>query len=170
MQKTSFKKTLSCILCTVLIAASALITTGCTNSTANEEPSAAATVSETSAADTAASEADTAAVSEAASDVTVLGEGQTKFTFSVTDIEGNESVFEISTDKTNVGEVLLEHGLIAGEESEYGLYVKQVNGITADYDIDGTYWAFYIDGEYAMTGVDSTEITAGSAYAFKAEK
>ena len=45
-----------------------------------------------------------------------------------------------------------------------------VNGITADYNVDGTYWAFYIDGEYAMTGVDVTDITAGSAYAMKVEK
>ena len=165
MQKTSLKKTLSCILCTVLIAASALITTGCTNSSVNEDTTAAAAVSETTAA-----EENETAVSESSSNITVLGEGQTKFTFSVTDADGNESVFEINTDKTNVGEVLLEHGLIAGDESEYGLYVKQVNGITADYDADGTYWAFYIDGEYAMTGVDSTEITPGSAYAFKVEK
>lgn len=166
MQKTSLKKMLSCVLCTVLIAASALITTGCTNSNSNEEPSAAASISET----TAAENTDAAAVSEADQNVTLIGEGQTKFTFTVTDADGNESVFEISTDKTNVGEVLLEHGLIEGDNSEYGLFVKKVNGITADFDADGTYWAFYIDGEYAMSGVDSTEITPGSAYAFKVEK
>ena len=49
-------------------------------------------------------------------------------------------------------------------------YVKEVNGIIADYDVDGTYWAFYIDGEYASAGVDSTEITEGSIYMFKVEK
>ena len=63
--------------------------------------------------------------------------------------------------------VLLE--LIAGDESEYGLYVKMVNGITADYDADGVYWAFYINGEYAATGVDSTPITEGESYSFKVE-
>ena len=59
--------------------------------------------------------------------------------------------------------------LIAGEDSEYGLYVKTVNGVTVDYDTDGKYWAFYVDGEYAATGVDSTDITAGATYTFKAE-
>ena len=60
-------------------------------------------------------------------------------------------------------------GLIAGEDSEYGLYVKTVNGVTVDYDQDGKYWAFYVDGEYAATGVDSTDITTGATYTFKAE-
>ena len=69
-----------------------------------------------------------------------------------------------------MGEALLDKGLIAGDDSEYGLYVKTVNGVTLDYDKDGMYWAFYINGEYAQTGVDSTDITAGAEYAFKAEK
>ena len=68
-----------------------------------------------------------------------------------------------------VGAALLSLGLIAGEDSEYGLYVKTVNGVTVDYDTDGKYWAFYVDGEYAATGVDSTDITAGATYTFKAE-
>ena len=72
--------------------------------------------------------------------------------------------FTVHTDKNTVGEALLEHDLIAGEESEYGLYVKTVNGIVADYDTDQAYWAFYIDGEYAMSGVDTTEITEGATY------
>jgi hypothetical protein len=101
---------------------------------------------------------------------TVLGEGATVFTFSVTDADGNETLFEIHTDETTVGAALLGVDLIDGEQSDYGLYVKVVNGITADYDVDGTYWAFYIDGEYAMTGVDSTEVVAGATYAFKVEQ
>lgn len=99
----------------------------------------------------------------------MLGEGSTSFAFSVTDQDGNTSPFEIHTDKATVGEALLELGLIAGDDSEYGLFVKTVNGITLDYDKDGKYWAFYIDEAYASSGVDSTQITDGSSYAFKAE-
>ena len=76
----------------------------------------------------------------------------------------------MNTDKTVVGEALLDTGIIAGEDGDFGLYVKTVNGITADFDVDGTYWAFYINGEYAMTGVDQTDITPGTAYAMKVEK
>ena len=101
---------------------------------------------------------------------TVLGEGQTVFTFTVVDNEGNETHFEIHTDKEIVGDALLELKLIDGEVGQFGLYVKVVNGVTADYDVDKTYWAFYINGEYGFTGVDATKVEAGAAYMFKVEK
>ena len=69
-----------------------------------------------------------------------------------------------------MGDALSQLGLIEGEEGQYGLYVKSVNGIEADYDKDGVYWAFYIDGEYALTSVDATEVTDGAVYAFRVEK
>ena len=81
-----------------------------------------------------------------------------------------DASFEIHTDKTIVGEALLDLELIEGDMGDFGLYVKTVNGITADYDTDGTYWAFYVNGEYAMTGVDMTDIVDGDTYSFKVEK
>ena len=68
------------------------------------------------------------------------------------------------------GKALLDQGVIAGEDSSYGLYVKTVNGTTLDYDTDGMYWAFYINGEYAQPGVDATGVEDGAVYAFRAEK
>ena len=59
--------------------------------------------------------------------------------------------------------------LIDGEQGQYGLYVKTVNGIEADADKDQAYWAFYVNGEYATYGVDLTEIIDGDSYAFKYE-
>lgn len=103
-------------------------------------------------------------------DGATLGKGATAFTLVVVDGEGKSVTATVNTDKATVGEALLELGLVEGEESEYGLYVKVVNGITADYDTDGTYWAFYIDGEYAMTGVDTTNIVPGSTYTLQVEK
>ena len=96
--------------------------------------------------------------------------GEKTFTFTVVDINGNQTSEEISTDKQYVGEALMDQGKIEGEDGQYGLYVKKVNGIVADYDIDQTYWAFYINGEYAMTGVDRTEVVNGETYTFKQEK
>lgn len=123
---------------------------------------------DTKETDVTASEAGVVAGTE--DSFTVLGEGSTKILFTVTDQDGNETEFEIHTDKETVADALLEHDLIAGEDSAYGLYVKEVNGITADYDTDGTYWAFYVNGEYALSGVDTTPVTEGEAYAFKVEK
>ena len=86
-------------------------------------------------------------------------------TISVEVKAGDNSVtFTIKTDKETVGEALMEHGLIEGEDGAYGLYVKKVNGILADFDVDGSYWAFYINGEYAMSGVDTTNIDTSASY------
>lgn len=159
-KKTDSRKLLSVILCIVLIAAVALFTTGCQDT---ETPNTEASTTDAAVID----EKLTEEASDA--DVTVLGVGEKSFTFTVTDAAGAETEFEIHTNKTTVGDALIELELIAGEEGAYGLYVKTVNGITVDYDKDGKYWAFYVNGEYASTGVDSTQITDGAAYSFKVE-
>ncbi len=105
---------------------------------------------------------------EAAS-ATVLGEGETVITVKTVDLEGVETTFEVHTNAATVGDALTEVKLIEGHDSEYGLYVDTVNGITLDWEKDGKYWAFYINGEYASTGVDATEISAGAEYSFRAE-
>ena len=86
------------------------------------------------------------------------------FKVVVTDLEGKETTFEYSSSAASVGEALVAEGLIEGHETEYGLYIDTVNGITADWDADQTYWAFYINGEYATTGIDGTEIVADITY------
>ena len=97
-----------------------------------------------------------------------IGQGAKSFTLTVK--VGEESInLTVKTDKTTVGDALTELELLEGEDGQYGLYVKKVNGILADYDIDQTYWALYIDGEYAMTGVDSTEIVNGTTYTLSRE-
>lgn len=93
-----------------------------------------------------------------------------KFTFKVIDLEGKETTVEIDTAEKTVGAALLAENHIAGDQSEYGLYVKTVNGVTLDYNTDKAYWAFYIGDRYAETGVDSTPVTEGETYTFKAEK
>lgn len=86
------------------------------------------------------------------------------FKVVVTDLDGKETVFEYTCNAASVGEALVAEGLIEGHETEYGLYIDTVNGITADWDNDQTYWAFYINGEYATTGIDGTEIVADTTY------
>ena len=143
------------INCIALIVTVAFFTTGCNNTSSNSSSEV-----EVSAAPDSGEQ----------SGVKQLGEGKTKFTFTVVDAEGSETQFEIHTGAKTVGEALSSLGLIEGEESTYGLYVKTVNGVTLDYDKDSMYWAFYINDEYAQTGVDSTEIKEGESYSFKAEK
>ncbi len=142
----SLRKVL-CLILVVLLAAAVLCLSGCKE--AQKEP-AATTLSDPSSAK-------------------VLGEGTTVFPFEVTGKDKTTKTFEIHTDADTVGKALSELGLISGEDGEFGLYVKTVDGVTLDYDADGLYWAFYVNGEYAASGVDTTEITPGSTYAFRAE-
>lgn len=99
----------------------------------------------------------------------VIGEGKNSFTLEIVDKDGEKITATIKCDDTIVGDALQAYGIIAGEEAEYGLYIKSVNGITADYDKDGTYWSFYVNGEYAVTGVDMTEIENGATYTLAVE-
>ena len=142
---TNLKKLLSVIVCIVLIAAVALFTIGCSNVNDKRNPIPS----------------DTEGMTE-----TILGEGEKQFDFYVTDADGKIAKFVIKTDKKIVGEALIDVKLIEGEDGPYGLYVKKVNGITADYDVDGSYWSLEKNGEYNMTGVDSTKIADGEHYEF----
>jgi len=94
---------------------------------------------------------------------------KTSFTVVTTDLDGKETTHKIKTDAATVGEALIEEGLIKGHTTDYGLYVDEVNGIALDWDKDGKYWAFYINGEYAQTGVDTTNVEDGAVYTFKPE-
>ena len=164
MNRTRITRLLSFILCVALIAAIALTAMGCDQAETPETPETNGGATVTTA------EGGTAAEIPDPNAPTVKGEGATVFYVNVVDKDGKETKFEIHTDKTVVGDALLELGLIEGEEGPYGLYVKKVNGITAEYEVDGTYWAFYIGDDYGMTGVDMTDIEAGETYAFKVSK
>ncbi len=94
-----------------------------------------------------------------------FGKGETTVQVEVR-AEERSVTFTINTDKTTLGAALLEHNLVEGEDGQYGLYIKVINGITADYDIDRSYWAFSKNGEYMITGADRTEIADGEHYEF----
>ena len=53
--------------------------------------------------------------------------------------------------------------LVEGEESDYGLFVKTVDGVTAD-DANEEWWCFTKGGEPVMTSVDSTPIADGDTF------
>lgn len=94
---------------------------------------------------------------------TEFGEGSK--TVNVTVKAGDDEItFTIHSDERYLGDALLEHGLIDGDMGEFGIYIKKVNGILADYDIDKTYWGFYKSGEMMMVGVSGAEFADGDSY------
>lgn len=155
MKKTNkITRILSVVFSLVLIVAMALNLTACKNNTTTDVSSVESPMSGASSKE----------------EIQKVGQGATEFDFRVTDKDGKSTDFIVCTDKKTVGEALLDAKLIEGEESQYGLFVKKVNGIVADFDVDKTYWAFAIDGEYAMAGVDQTNIESGKTYEFKVSK
>ena len=144
MKHHNAKKLLALVLSFVLIAAAAL--TGCSGApTETTQPLGQVT------------------------NTTELGEGSKSFELTIEDKEGILHSYRIHTDEEMVGFALIEHELIEGEQGQYGMYIKSVLGQTLDYETDGMYWAFYVNGEYALTGVDQTPIQADTAYLLKAE-
>jgi len=99
---------------------------------------------------------------------TTLGKGKTAFTLEVC-VGENSVTLSLSTDEKMLDKALLSLGIIEGKQDKYGLYIERVNGILADYSIDQTYWALYINGEYALTGISSTEVTNGGSYKLSRE-
>jgi len=96
---------------------------------------------------------------------TEIGKGDKTITFTVTALDKSVT-FTVNTDKKTVGEALSEYDLLEGEQGPYGLYVKKVNGMRADYEKDNAYWSFMIEGKASMEGVDLTELEDEGSYGF----
>ena len=135
--KTNFKKFLSLTLIFALVAALALSLAGC----AKEE--------------TKKDDAQTE----------VVETGTVKVTVEVVDNEENSTEYEISLPKgSTLWDALESKSLAEASDSEYGKFIHTVNGLRADYDLDGAYWALYKDGEYLMTGASDTDIKDGDHF------
>ena len=91
-------------------------------------------------------------------------QGGKSITVTVVHKDGTEKVFEYATEEEYLGPVLLSENLVEGEEGPYGLTISAVDGETADWNVDQSYWALFIGEEYATTGADSTPVTDGGVY------
>lgn len=99
---------------------------------------------------------------------TTMGEGSKKVDVYVTAADKSVKL-TVKTDEEKLGAALLELGIIEGDMGEFGIYIKVVNGMTADYGVDASWWGFnkvLPDGtrETMMTGVDGVTISDGEAY------
>ena len=94
---------------------------------------------------------------------TVLGEGEKAVMVEVV-AQDKSVIFTINTDKENLEEALTEHNIVSGEKGAYGLYIKVVNGITADYNVNQSYWSLSKNGEYMQTGAGDTKISDSDKY------
>ena len=91
-------------------------------------------------------------------------DGSKNIAVTVVHKDASERVFRYQTDAEYLGQVLLEEGLIQGENGPYGLMISAADGETADWNVDQSYWALYIGADYATTGADGIVLTDGGAY------
>lgn len=91
-------------------------------------------------------------------------EGGKSIVFEVIHKDESRKDFPIQTDAENLRGALEQvEGLIAGSESEYGLFVEAVDGESADM-AEQEWWCFTKNGEMLPTGVDDTMIADGEHY------
>lgn len=170
---TIFRRGAALLLSLVLVLT---MLAGCGNDASTSQSSApssstASQVQESSAEESTASETsqlkpeprtaeDSSAVEDSGEDA------QTKeITFQVVHGDGSTKDFTITTTASNLREALEGEGLISGDESSYGLFVKTVDGETAD-DASQEWWCLTKGGQMWNYGVDDTEISDGDAFEF----
>ena len=90
-------------------------------------------------------------------------EGSKEFTVTVIHADGSEEKFEYKTDAEKLGAFLEDKGLIDSQGADEGMF-HTVDGEKADWNVNQSYWAFYLGEDYAMTGIYDTPITDGAVY------
>lgn len=85
-------------------------------------------------------------------------------TVTVTGKNGVSTVHLVRTNRTNLGDALLDAGIAEGTMDQYGLYITAVDDEVADYSVDSSYWGLFRDGEMLMTGASMTPIADGDCF------
>ena len=90
-------------------------------------------------------------------------EGAKEITVTVVHGDGSEKEFTYHTDEEFLGPVLLDDGLIKGDEGEFGIFINTVDGEEIDAD-NQEWWCLTKGGEDVMTGADTTPIASGDCF------
>lgn len=93
-------------------------------------------------------------------------EGAKTVTIEVVNKAEQTTTYTVHTDAEYLKQVMDEaDGLTyVGEEGEYGTMVNTVNGETADYSVDSSYWAFYVNDDYCNYGISEQPVADGDTF------
>lgn len=92
------------------------------------------------------------------------GDGEKiQLTVIVVHEDQKEKIFLYEVDGGMLGDILEQEGLIQSEGADDGMF-HTVDGEKADWNEKQSYWAFYIENEYAMTGIYDTPVENGVNY------
>lgn len=92
--------------------------------------------------------------------------GSKNVTISVVNSKAETTTYSLKTDAEYLRQAMDEaEGLTySGTEGAYGLMIDTVNGETADYSVDASYWSFNVNGEYCNYGIDQQPVNDGDAF------
>lgn len=97
-------------------------------------------------------------------------DGKKSITILVVDNKQTTTEYKLQTDADYLRKAMdeaKEQGFsYEGDESTYGLYLKKVNGIRADYEEDNAYWSILVNGEYGMNSADTQPVNNGDSFSF----
>lgn len=93
-------------------------------------------------------------------------DGTKNITIEVVDNTATSILYEITTTADFLQEAIEEtEGLeVTGTDGEFGLMVDTVNGIRADFTLDGAYWSFNVNGDYCNYGISEQPILDGDNF------
>ena len=89
--------------------------------------------------------------------------GEKSITVEIVHSDGTTKSFSIKTDEEFLAHALIDNGIITDEGLQTGMY-NTVDGETAKWDPDQAYWSFFVNGEYAMEGMNTTAVVDGNTY------
>ena len=88
-------------------------------------------------------------------------EGTKSVTIEVVDNKGESKEYTVKTDALYLADAMTDAGITYEAEDTY---VNTINGITADYDKDMSYWGFYVNGEYCNYGIFEQPVADGDSF------
>jgi hypothetical protein len=89
--------------------------------------------------------------------------GDKVISVTIVNADKTQKLFKISTDAENLGDALLQRNLVTEEEHKTGFYTY-INGVRADYTLDGAWWCFTKGGEEVMKGANDLAIADGDSF------
>ena len=92
--------------------------------------------------------------------------GSKEITIEVINSAEESTVYELKTDAEYLQQAMEEaEGLeFAYDDGPYGATVHTVNGETVNFDTDGAYWGFNVNGEYCNYGISEQPVEDGDAF------
>ena len=90
-------------------------------------------------------------------------EGQKNIDVTIVYADKTTKELDFKTDAEFLADVLFEEGLVTEEEYKSGYYTI-IDGVTADYNVDQSWWCITKDGEMTMVGMNELALADGDKY------